>query len=299
MTPQTKQHQQTDDLAQIRQAALDYAQGWYEGDVERVRRSLHSELAKRRILRDPQTGEERLRHVSQQLMLDLTQQGGGSEDVPADERYYDISVLDVFGDIASARADTYEYVDYLHLARSQEQWVIVNVLYHLKDDPTSELREPSRAARPGFRRGRNAMTSHVSQEQQVEDSTAIRRTALDYAQGWYEGDAERMRRSLHPGLAKRAILRDSRTGEERFSHLSQQQMVAKTAQGGGRDDAPAHKRYYAVAVLDIYGDIASARADTYEYVDYLHLARSQEQWVIVNVLWKENRDRATQQSEPS
>jgi hypothetical protein len=130
----------------------------------------------------------------------------------------------------------------------------------------------------------------------VED---IHQAALDYAQGWYEGDVERMRRSLHPELAKRAIVRDPRTGEERFHHLSQQQMVAKTAQGGGRDDAPADKRYYAVTVLDIYGDIACARAESYAYLDFLQLARSQDKWLIVNVLWTENRDRAAQQSEPA
>jgi hypothetical protein len=133
----------------------------------------------------------------------------------------------------------------------------------------------------------------------VGDVAEIHRVALDCAQGWYEGDAERMRRSLHPELAKRAILRDPRMREERFSHLSQRQMVAKTAQGGGRDDAPAAKRYYAVSVLDIYGDIACARAESYGYLDYLQLARSQDKWLVVNVPWTENRDRAAQQSEPS
>jgi hypothetical protein len=137
MEPQTVQPQQADDLAQIHQAALDYAQGWYEGDTERVRRCLHPELAKRRILRDPQTGEEGFRHVTRQLMLDLTQQGGGRDEVPADKRTYDVTILDVCGDIASARAETTEYVDYLHLARSQGRWVIVNVLFRVKDDPAS------------------------------------------------------------------------------------------------------------------------------------------------------------------
>jgi Putative lumazine-binding len=142
------------------------------------------------------------------------------------------------------------------------------------------------------------MTPEMTQERQSEDLAAIRQAALDYAQGWYEGDAERMRRCLHPELAKRAILRDQRTGEERFSHLSQQQMVAKTAQGGGGEDAPADKRYYAVSVLDIYGDIACARAESYQYLDFLQLARSQDKWLIVNVLWTENRDHITQQGEP-
>ncbi len=68
---------------------MDYAQGWYEGDVARMRRCLHPELMKRRIIRDPETGEERLRQVSQELLVDLTRQGGGSE-TPVGKRYYDV-----------------------------------------------------------------------------------------------------------------------------------------------------------------------------------------------------------------
>jgi len=137
MTDQPAERRPVDDVEAIRQAALNYVQGWYEGDVERIRRSLHSEVAKRRILRDPNTGEEKVRHVSQQLLIDLTQQGGGSE-VPVDKRYYDVSILDVSGEIASVRAESYEYVDYLHLALSRGQWMIVNVLYVLKAAPDGE-----------------------------------------------------------------------------------------------------------------------------------------------------------------
>ncbi|HEX5156747.1 MAG TPA: nuclear transport factor 2 family protein [Ktedonobacterales bacterium] len=134
------------------------------------------------------------------------------------------------------------------------------------------------------------MTQHMREpmsEQTVNDLAAIRQAALDYMQGWYEGDAERMRRSLHPELAKRAILRDIQSGEQRFYSLSCEQMVEKTRQGGGTD-TPSDKRYYDVSVLDVYGDIASVRANSYDYVDYLHLARSEGRWVIVNVLWASN-----------
>lgn len=37
------------------------------------------------------------------------------------------------------------------------------------------------------------------------ESKAIRKTALDYIEGWYEGDTVRMDRSLHPDLVKRVI----------------------------------------------------------------------------------------------
>lgn len=128
------------------------------------------------------------------------------------------------------------------------------------------------------------MMNPTTTGQPADDLAAIRQTALDYIQGWYEGDAERMRRSLHPDLAKRAILRDSQTGAERFSHLTHQRMVDKTEQGGGTE-VPPEKRYYDVAILDVYGEIASARVESYQYIDYLHLARSEGRWVIVNVLW--------------
>ena len=134
MTQQASQQAATaqyeSDLTAIREAAMDYAQGWYEGDVERMRRCLHPELAKRRIIRDPETDEERLRQVSQELLVDLTRQGGGSE-TPEDKRYYDVTILDVAGDIASVRVNSYHYVDYLHLARSKGKWLIVNVLYQV------------------------------------------------------------------------------------------------------------------------------------------------------------------------
>jgi putative lumazine-binding protein len=119
---------QAADVAAIRQAAMDYLQGWYEGDVERMRRCLHPELAKRAILRDPGTGAERVQHLTQLDMLDMTQRGGGAA-APIEKRFYQVTILDVYGDIASVKADSYEYVDYLHLARCAGRWLIVNALY--------------------------------------------------------------------------------------------------------------------------------------------------------------------------
>ncbi|HEX8036874.1 MAG TPA: nuclear transport factor 2 family protein [Ktedonobacterales bacterium] len=130
-------------------------------------------------------------------------------------------------------------------------------------------------------------TQTTAAGQHVHDLAAIRQAALDYMQGWYEGDTERMRQCLHPELAKRAILSDPQTGELRFRHLTHQQMVAKTQQGGGTD-VPVDKRYYEASVLDVYGDIACAKAESYEYIDYLQLARCEDSWKIVNVLWTWN-----------
>lgn len=37
------------------------------------------------------------------------------------------------------------------------------------------------------------------------DRTAIKQAALDYIEGWYEGNAERMEKALHTDLTKRGV----------------------------------------------------------------------------------------------
>lgn len=115
------------------------------------------------------------------------------------------------------------------------------------------------------------------------DSEAIRQAALDYIEGYYQGDAARMERALHPELAKRIVRSDS-TGVAWLSSMGASQLVAGTRAGSGRE-IPAADRKTDVAILDVFNDVASARIDAGPWIDYLHLARVNGKWVIVNVLW--------------
>jgi hypothetical protein len=120
--------------------------------------------------------------------------------------------------------------------------------------------------------------------QTAADSSAIRATALDYVEGWYAGDSTRMRRALHPELAKRMVETDS-TGHSRLDAMGADELVAGTGEGGGRRTPPARQQKD-VKILDIYGNAASARATMSGWVDYMHLAKWDGRWVIVNVLWE-------------
>jgi len=122
---------------------------------------------------------------------------------------------------------------------------------------------------------------------QAQDKEAITKAALDYIEGWFEGSAERMDRALHPQLAKRMVVLNPQGGPERFIHLTKDQMVEATGKGGGKAVAP-DKRAIRVTILDIYRGIASVRVDSVAYIDYLHLAKSEGGWKIVNVLWANN-----------
>jgi hypothetical protein len=120
--------------------------------------------------------------------------------------------------------------------------------------------------------------------QTAADSAAIRQTALDYIEGWYEGNAERMERAVHPDLAKRIINADQR-GRSALGHQSAMTLVANTRRGGGKDTPPAQQRKD-VRILDVFGNTASVRVDAGAWIDYLHIAKWNGRWVIVNVLWE-------------
>jgi hypothetical protein len=119
------------------------------------------------------------------------------------------------------------------------------------------------------------------------DEMAIYQTASDYYGGWYEASVERMARSLHPDLAKRAIRKD-KDGKDFLHHLSQERMLEITKEGGG-SDIPTAKQHFEVTILDRYEEIASVKVVAYEYIDYLQLAKQNGQWLIVNALWTDNR----------
>lgn len=124
----------------------------------------------------------------------------------------------------------------------------------------------------------------MSHAQSAADSAAIRAAALDYIEGWYAGSAERMERAVHPDLAKRIMNTDER-GRRALAHQSAMTLVLNTRRGGGKETPPAEQRKD-VRILDIFGNTASVRIDADSWVDYLHVARWNDRWVIVNVLWE-------------
>jgi len=128
-----------------------------------------------------------------------------------------------------------------------------------------------------------ALTCHA-QAQTPSDADLIKQTALDYIEGWYEGNAERMQRALHPELAKRIVRTDDR-GRYSLGQMGAMTLVEYTRMGGGKD-TPKEKQQKDVTVLDIFGNAASAKVIASDWVDYLQLAKWNGRWVIVNVLWE-------------
>jgi hypothetical protein len=117
------------------------------------------------------------------------------------------------------------------------------------------------------------------------DTAAIRQTALDYIEGYYEGNGERMEKAVHPELAKRIVLTDAKSGRSRLHQMSAMSLVQGTRAGGGQE-TPKEKRQKDVTILDIFEQAASVKIVASDWIDYLHMAKFNGRWVIVNVLWE-------------
>lgn len=121
--------------------------------------------------------------------------------------------------------------------------------------------------------------------QSPADSSAIRATAMDYVEGWYQGNAERMARALHPELVKRIVVRDRATGRTMVQGMGASVLVNSTRLGYGKE-TPKERQQKEVTVLDIFGNAASVKAVMADWIDYMQVAKVDGRWVIVNVLWE-------------
>ena len=232
------------DRVAIRQAALDYAEGYYEGSAERMARAVHPALLKRGLL-PPGAPDRFLQLMNAEALIDLAASGSGQ--MPAAGRHLDFALLDLRDDVASARIFTQQFNDYLLLAKQDERWRIVSVLWQVPASAGSE-----------------------------QDKAAVRKAVGEFYEGLYACDAARVRRVVHPELVRRTLHPGARGSlvldDTNVDHLL-----------GALLRTPAVKSY-TVEVSDVHDRIASARVTQAGQGSYIHLAKQDGQWRLVNVL---------------
>jgi Putative lumazine-binding len=126
--------------------------------------------------------------------------------------------------------------------------------------------------------------------QTPSDSAAIRTAALDYVEGWYTGNATRMARAVHPELVKRIVVNDTTTRKSVLENMGASVLVNGTRHGYGRK-TPKERQEKEIVVLDVFGNAATAKSVMADWVDYMHLAKVDGRWMIVNVLWEQKPGR--------
>ena len=123
----------------------------------------------------------------------------------------------------------------------------------------------------------------VSAHSQNPDSIAIRQTMLDYVEGYYNADWQRVTKAVHPELVKRIIITDS-SGMSAINNQGASTLIL----GAKRRKKETGEPFKAdIHVYDIFKNAAVAKIATnkFQFIDYAQLAKINGEWKIINVLW--------------
>ena len=235
--------------AAIKQAVLDYAEGYYDHSPERMTRAVSPLLTKRALMARPGVAPFLLQ-MNAEMLIEATR--GNAPRPAAAERHLVAEVLDVNGDIASARVFSTLFNDYIHLARRDGRWQLVNVLWHVP------LAAP-------------AATNQVA--------PAIEQASRDYAASLAGSDGQRALAVLSPVAAIRTLVK-APSG----ALVLREQNTESTAAAITAGQMPKGNASPSVAVLGADGDIASVKVGTGSGTTYLHLALQGGKWIVVNTL---------------
>ncbi len=121
--------------------------------------------------------------------------------------------------------------------------------------------------------------------QSTGEQEAVKQAVLDYVEGVYEVSPTRIEKSIHPDLAKRGFF--IKKGETVYSpHTMTFPQLVELSKNYNKDghvpkDAPKD-----VVVYDISDQTASAKLTAIWGIDYIHLAKYDGKWKIINVLWQ-------------
>lgn len=116
-----------EDIESIRQAALDYLEGYVSGDALRHLGAYHPEAIKRRYSVDG--GVFGIVSLSPQTMAD-----SAAIQTPRQVGDFEIVIDGVYNDIASVRVYSQWWVDFLHIVKARGAWKLFHVTWHSRAD---------------------------------------------------------------------------------------------------------------------------------------------------------------------
>ncbi len=123
-----------------------------------------------------------------------------------------------------------------------------------------------------------------SQAQNQDDREAIESRVMQYLQAWHQGDPDLMSSSIHPQMGKKIVF-DTGDKHGALAYLSSRDLLAQTERK--RPQATEYEELKnGITILDIYHHTATVKAEAPNWIDYLHMAKIDGEWKIVNILWE-------------
>jgi hypothetical protein len=95
-----------------------------------------------------------------------------------------------------------------------------------------------------------------------------------------------MEQALHPRMVKRTFWKDKATQKDYLTEFFAENMVILAEKYNVKGDKFPTVPKKEVKLLDVSDRTASVKLIADEWIDYMHLAKLNGEWKIVNVLWQ-------------
>ena len=120
--------------------------------------------------------------------------------------------------------------------------------------------------------------------QATGDKDAVRQAALDYVEGIYNVQPERIERSVHPNLVKRGFYKKDAATPYAEMPMTYEQLVKLAA--SWNKDGKRDLSIKEVVVLDVLDQTAVAKVRASWGIDYMMLGKFDGKWKITQILWQ-------------
>jgi hypothetical protein len=129
--------------------------------------------------------------------------------------------------------------------------------------------------------------STFAQKKSSSDALEIRNACYNYIDAFYKGDTTLAYKSIHASLQKRGFF----FSDKKNSYSEQLEMpfpaLIELAKVWNKDGKRANeKSIRKVQIFEIADKIATAKVTAVWGIDYIQLAKLDNQWFIINVLWQ-------------
>lgn len=233
------------DSAAIRNTAMDYIDGYFSGDAEKVERAIHPDLNKATPRDLPQTGRTTMNYTTWSALIEFTRAKIGFLDDTA--RQIQVEILNIENDVSNVKVISSQFIDFLQVAKLDGEWKIVNVLF------TNGSKNPPRL--------RNFNPE--------EEKPAVEKTVMNYLNGLTACDAGKLELSLDPEFNKVLLQPIAQTGKTAIRRLRYESVIENARAGIGKQDEIY--RNNKVKVLAMADGIAIVRSETTGLVEQLQL----------------------------
>jgi hypothetical protein len=117
------------------------------------------------------------------------------------------------------------------------------------------------------------------------DRDAVRRAALNYVEGFYEGDTAKLVSALRPELSKYGFWRDS-TQKYTGERMTYAEAIDYAKRVKARNRPVPANWPKEVAIFEVLPHTAAAKVTAWWGTDYLLLGKYDGRWMISHVLWE-------------